>query len=145
MKGVQFARLTCDTPTHTTSRTIATLRITMALLTWADCLIPMTSTADMTATMRTAGRLTIAPVRLSPGCAHPTAWAVPWAAVHNWVGGAVRLAGMRTPNRPNSDTKWPDQPTPTVAAPAAYSSTRSHPMIHAASSPMVARSEEPRV
>src|SRR5256885_15001669 len=36
------------------------------------------------------------------------------------VGGAVRLAGMWTPNSPSRDTKWPDQPTPTVAAPAAY-------------------------
>ncbi len=38
----------------------------------------------------------------------------------------------------SSDTKCPDQPTPTVAAPAAYSSTRSHPMIQAMNSPIVA-------
>ena len=80
----------------------------------------------------------MAPVRFSPVCAQPTAWAVTWAMVHNCVGGAVRLAGICTPNSPSRDTKWPDQPTPTVAAPAAYSSTRSHPMIQAASSPMVA-------
>src|SRR5213082_431400 len=128
----------CDRPTSATSSTMATFRITMRLFTRADSLIPMTSTADISATIKTAGRLTIAPVRLSPGCAHPTAWAATCAVVHSWVGGAVRLAGIRTPNRPSSDTKWPDQPTPTVAAPAAYSSTRSQPMIQAASSPMVA-------
>src|SRR6266498_3115339 len=33
------------------------------------------------------------------------------------------------PKLPSKLTKWPDQPTPTVAAPAAYSSTRSQPMI----------------
>jgi len=110
----------------------------MRVFTRADSFIPMISTADISATMPTAGRLMIAPVRLSPGCAHPTAWAVTCAVVHSCVGGAVRLAGIRTPNRPSRDTKWPDQPTPTVAAPAAYSSTRSQPMIQAASSPMVA-------
>jgi len=110
----------------------------MTLLTRADSLIPITSTADITATMRTAGRLMIAPVGFSPTCVHPTAWAATCPAVHNCVGGAVRLAGIRTSNSPSRDTKWADQPTPTVAAPAAYSSTRSHPMIQAANSPMVA-------
>jgi len=65
----------------------------MALFTRADSLIPITSTADITATMKTAGRLMIAPVRFSPGCAHPAAWAVTCAAVHSCVGGAVRLGG----------------------------------------------------
>src|SRR6266436_7229676 len=125
MKGVQLARLRCDTPMSTTNRTIATLRITMRLLTRADSLIPITSTADISATMNTAGRLMIAPVRFSPAWAHPPAWAAAWAAVHNCVGGAVRLGGIRTPNRPSRDTKWPDQPTPTVAAPAAYSDRKS--------------------
>src|SRR5205823_12880390 len=138
MNGVQLAGRTCGRPTSTTSKTIPTLRTTIRLLTRADSLIPMTSTADISATMPTAGRLMMAPVRLSPGWAQPTAWAVTWAMVHNCVGGAVRLAGIRTPNSPSRDTKWPDQPTPTVAAPAAYSSTRSQPMIQAANSPMVA-------
>ena len=110
----------------------------MILLTRADSRIPITSTADITATMRTAGRLTIAPVAFSPTWAHPAAWAATCPAVHNCVGGAVRIAGICTPNSPSSDTKCPDQPTPTVAAPAAYSSTRSHPMIQAANSPIVA-------
>src|SRR5438876_455125 len=46
MNGVQLTRLTCGRPTSTTSRTIATLRITMALFTRADSLIPTTSTAE---------------------------------------------------------------------------------------------------
>src|ERR1700756_3847783 len=105
MKGVQLAGLTRDRPTNTTSRTIATLRITITLLTRADSLIPITSTADITATMRTAGRLMIAPVGLSPTWVHPAAWAATCAAVHNCVGGAVRLAGIRTSNSPSRDTK----------------------------------------
>src|SRR2546425_7650359 len=47
---------------------------------------------------RTAGRLTIAPVGFSPTWEHPAAWAATCAAVHNCVGGAVRLAGICTPN-----------------------------------------------
>ena len=35
-------------------------------------------------------------------------------------------------------TRWPDQPTATVAAPSAYSRIRSQPMIHAKNSPSVA-------
>src|SRR5947208_15185686 len=89
MNGVQLARLKCDRLTTTTSRTIATLRITMTLLTRADSRIPITSTADITATMRTAGRLMIAPVGFRPTWEHPAAWAAACAAVHNCVGGAV--------------------------------------------------------
>src|SRR2546421_11826941 len=139
MNGVQLARLTCDRLTSTTNRTIATLRITMTLLTRADSRIPITNTADITATMRTAGRLMIAPVGFSPTWEHPAACAATCAAVHNCVGGAVRLAGIWTPKSPTSDTQWADQPTPTVAAPAAHSSTRTHPIIYAANSPVVSQ------
>src|SRR2546429_10015022 len=104
MNGVQLARLKCDRLTSTTSRTIATLRITMTLLTRADSLIPITSTADITATMRTAGRLTIAPVGLSPTWEHPAAWAATCAAVHNCGGGAVTLEGICTPTRTTQAT-----------------------------------------
>src|SRR2546430_16078010 len=97
MNGVQLAGRTCGRATSTTSKTIPTLRMTIRLLTRADSLIPMTSTADISATMPTAGRLTIAPVRLSPGWAQPTAWAVTWAMVHNCVGGAGGPAGGREP------------------------------------------------
>ena len=37
-----------------------------------------------------------------------------------------------------ADTKYPDQPTATVATLSAYSRIRSQPMIHATSSPTVA-------
>src|SRR5215468_413241 len=40
--------------------------------------------------------------------------------------------------RDRAAVREPDQPTATVEAPIAYSSTRSQPMIHAASSPSVA-------
>ncbi len=58
--------------------------------------------------------------------------------MHHWVGELVRVGGKVIPKSLSRLTKWPDQPTPTVAAPAAYSSTRSHPMIQAISSPIVA-------
>src|SRR5437762_12227087 len=81
MNGVQLAGRTCGKPKSTTSKTIPTLRMTISLLTRADSLSPMTNTADISATMPTAGRLTMAPVRFSPGWAQPTAWAVTWAMV----------------------------------------------------------------
>src|SRR3989442_6210585 len=117
MNGVQLAGRTCGKPTSTTSKTMPTLRMTIRLLTRADSLIPMTSTADISATMATAGRLMIAPVMLSPGWAHPTTCAATCVAVHNCVGGAVKLAGMWTPNSPNMDTKCADQPYTTIASP----------------------------
>src|SRR5437879_8776663 len=110
----------------------------MRLLTCADSLMPITGIVDISATTNTAGRLTIAPVRLSPVCAQPARPAWTFAAVHHVVGAAVSPAGSLRPKFPSRLTKWPDQPTPTVAAPAAYSSTRSQPMIHAISSPIVA-------
>src|SRR3989442_13890928 len=61
MNGVQLALRRCDRLTSTTSSTIATLRITMTLLTRADSRIPITNTADITATMRAAGRLMMGP------------------------------------------------------------------------------------
>src|SRR5881397_3197525 len=87
MNGFQFDGVMCDRPTMTTSSTIATLRTTMKLFSRADSRIPITRTVDISATMTTAGRLTIAPVKLSPACAHPGTAIVPtWAAVHHTVG-----------------------------------------------------------
>src|SRR6266404_4487321 len=106
-------------PTATTSRMIVTLRMTI----------------------NTAGRLIHAPVKTSPALVHPATAATTFACVHHWVGEPASWAGNERPKLLSSDTKWPDQPTPTVAAPAAYSSTRSHPMIQATISPMVAYEE----
>src|SRR5882672_6581450 len=125
-------------PTATTRRMIVTLSMTMKLLTVADSLMPMTSTVDMRMTMNTAGRLIHAPVKMSPTFAHPATAAVTFACEHHCVGEPASCAGNVMPKLLSSETKWPDQPTPTVAAPAAYSSTRSHPMIQATISPIVA-------
>jgi hypothetical protein len=114
------------------------LRITIRLFTLADSRMPMTRMVDISATMITAGRLTSAPVMFRPVWAHPATPLATFSAVHQAVGALVRLAGRWIPKLLKRLTRWPDQPTPTVAAPAAYSSTRSHPMIQAISSPMVA-------
>ena len=138
MNGFQLLAVMCDNPTATIKRMIATFRITMKLLTFADSLMPMTRIVDIRTTMNTAGRLIQAPVKFSPACPQPAAPAAACASVHHCVGDAESCAGIVMPKRPSSETRWPDQPTPTVAAPAAYSSTRSQPMIQATSSPMVA-------
>ena len=138
MNGFQLAVLMWPSPTNTMSRMIDTLRMTMKLLTVADSLIPITRMVDISTTTNTAGALMIAPVRLSPVCAHPARPACTLPAVHHAVGALVSVAGRWIPSWPSRLTKWPDQPTPTVAAPAAYSSTRSHPMIQAMNSPIVA-------
>src|SRR5207237_3278559 len=114
------------------------LRITIRLLTLADSLMPITRIVDIRTTMKTAGRLSNAPVKLSPACPHPATACCTCTPVHHCVGDAARCGGIVMPSWPRSDTRWPDQPTPTVAAPAAYSSTRSQPMIQATSSPIVA-------
>ena len=65
----------------------------MKLLTVADSLMPITRMVDISATTKTAGALTRAPVRLSPAWAHPATASRTSAAVHHWVGALVRLAG----------------------------------------------------
>src|SRR2546422_9648752 len=128
----------CPRPTATIRRMIVTLRITMMLLTLADSLMPITRIVDIRTTMKTAGRLSHAPVKLSPLCAHPATACCTWRRVHHCVGDAARCGEIVMPKLLSSETKWPDQPTPTVAAPAAYSRTKSQPMIQATISPMVA-------
>src|SRR6476646_6335765 len=138
MKGCQLAVFTYLSPTPTIRSTMSTLTITMTLLTEADSLMPITRMVDMRATMNTAGTLSSAPVKLRPSWAHPATARLTSPTVHQRVGDWVRWAGSVTPNNLNRSTRCPDQPTPTVAAPAAYSSTRSQPMIQATNSPMVA-------
>src|SRR5689334_12284195 len=110
---------------------IATLVTTMKLLTDADSLMPITRIVVQMAMMNSAGRLMSAPVRLRPVCAQPAICAVTFAAVHHTVGDVDKLGGRSMPTSPSRDTRWPDHPTATVEAPAAYSSTRSHPITHA--------------
>jgi hypothetical protein len=83
----------------------------------ADCLIPITSSADTSSTMTAAGRLK------RPGPA---------------PGGAASAAGIVMPRSRAKLTKYPDQPTATVETLSAYSRIRSQPMIQAKSSPTVA-------
>src|ERR1043166_2641596 len=93
MKGFQFDGLRCESPTAMITRTMVTLRSTITLLTPADSLIPITRMVDISATMKTAGRLISAPVRLSPEWTQPATalWTCP--VVHQTVGDLVSRAG----------------------------------------------------
>ncbi len=109
-------------------------RMTMTLLTRADSRMPMTRTPVAKRAMKIAGRLTLA-LKRSPVCGHPFAT----STVSQRRDVAVVSAGGKWMPKPRKRlTKYPDQPTDTVDAPIAYSSTRSHPMIQATSSPIVA-------
>ena len=112
--------------------------ITMKLLNPADSRIPMTRIVVIARMMHTAGRFTIAPVACQPATPHPATACCTWVAVQNTNGGLVSLGGISIPKRLTKLTNVADQPTPTVAAPMAYSRIRSHPMIQATSSPSVA-------
>src|ERR1700704_4268252 len=138
MSGFQLSGFTYWRPKMITASTIVIFVITMTLLTVADSLIPTTSTYDITPTMKIAGRLTYAPVGNQPACTHPVTLAANSPAVQKSNGACVSLAGTWMPRKSSRLRKCPDHPTPTVAAPMAYSSTRSHPMIQATNSPIVA-------
>jgi hypothetical protein len=53
-------------------------------------------------------------------------------------GGCDHSNGIRIPNQSSTRFKYSLQAIATVAAPTAYSRQRSHPMIHATNSPIVA-------
>src|SRR5260370_34752163 len=53
-------------------------------------------------------------------------------------GACVHAGGRWIPKPRRRIARYPDHPDATVAAPTAYSSTRSQPMIHATSSPILA-------
>ena len=123
MIGVWLAGLMNPHPIPITISTILTLMITIRPLTYADSFVPRMSSAVRMSRMKTAGMLMIpcAPVSCATSngeCAH-------------WY-------GMRRPNHSSTRLKYSLQAIATVAAPTAYSSTRSQPMIHATSSPIVA-------
>src|SRR5262249_8642035 len=126
MKGCQFAELTYAAPPRITITTTATLMITIAVLTLADSLIPMTIRIVTATVISTAGRL------MNDSGLQPAAG----ITVH---GAAPTDAGMVMPRKSwRKLERWPDQPTATVAAPSAYSRIRSHPITHAKNSPSVA-------
>src|SRR5581483_11124343 len=111
--GVRLARFTYAAPATTNTTSTATLMTTRTVFVFADSLMPTTSSAETSRTMTAAGALKPA--------ADPPAPACRWRPASR-----ARL------------TKYPDQPTATVDALSAYSRIRSHPMIHAKSSPAVA-------
>jgi hypothetical protein len=88
--------------------------------------MPRISSSETATMIRIAGRLT-RPVTVAPS-----------ASVTLSNGETTSRAGRLSPQSCSSDTTYRDQLTDTVAAPTAYSSTRSQPMIHATISPMVA-------
>src|SRR5688572_28907028 len=109
-------------PTKITARTIDTLRTTIRLLTHADSEMPRISRPDRIARMTTAGMFMI-PV-------------TPSADVSN--GEWYHWYGISIPTNISTRMAYSLQAIATVAAPTAYSSTRSQSMTHATSSPIVA-------
>src|SRR5918996_2948112 len=102
-----------------TISTTATFTITIAVLTLADSLMPITMSTVTAMVMNTAGRL------ITASGLQPEAL----TSVH---GADATDAGMSMPAKSwKKLTRCPDHPTATVAAPSAYSRMRSHPMTHA--------------
>ncbi len=96
-----------------TSSTTATLMLVITRLVLADSLVPATSRAVSTATIRIEPQSTVSdPI---------------WNVVDN-----------APPNWSNRLPRYADQPFDTTAAPSASSSIRSQPMIQATNSPRVA-------
>src|SRR3954468_4048046 len=115
MNGVRFARFTYDAPATTNTTSTTDLIATSNVFVSADCLMPITSSEATTRTMSAAGRLN-----------RPSG------------GGLISDGGMTIPKSRAKLTKYPDQPTATVATLNAYSRIRSQPMIQATNSPIVA-------
>src|ERR1044071_9479502 len=108
-------------PTAMTASTIETLRMTMMPLTNADSRVPRMSSSVSTMRMNTAGMFMI-----------------PWTPSPDSNGEWRHWYGMPNPMTSRILLKYSLHAIATVAAPTAYSSTRSQPMIHATSSPIVA-------
>src|SRR4051812_23639025 len=128
MYGVWLAGSMKLQPSTMISTTIATLVITIRLLTNADSFMPRTSNRLSISTMNSAGTF------MMPWTAAPLASVIDsngeW---HHWYG-MVWLPGRYS----SSLLRYSLHAIATVAAPMPYSSTRSQPMIHAISSPIVA-------
>src|SRR5262245_16837391 len=120
----------------------ASLRRTIALLKVADSRIPMIKRTVTAKTTKTAGRLTHAPVATHPvACAAADAAAgahSSTARVAKEYGACESSMGKTTPKSFRKLTAYPDQPTATADDAKRYSRIKSHPMIQARSSPMVA-------
>jgi len=110
-------------PIAITISTMLTLMMTMMLLTTADSWVPRIKSAV------SANRIAIAGMLMMPCTPVPCI-----ASSGEWD----HSYGMRIPNHSSTRLKYSLHAIATVAAPTAYSSTRSQPMIHAISSPIVA-------
>src|SRR5215469_16562948 len=128
INGCQLATMCDQCPNAKTpanpikNRTIATLIITAALVKLADSRTPITRTAVITTIAESAKTSTCA-LSVCPNN-------VRWSA-------GVGSNGSFVPKKPSRLLTNPLQPTATVAAPKAYSSTSAQPMIQATISPMV--------
>src|SRR5437667_2527520 len=106
MNGCQFALLMNAAPPTITVITTPTLTITIAVLTLADSLMPMTIRIVTATVITTAGRLMIAS-GLQP------------AVLIRVHGDAAKAAGIEMPKKScRKLVRWPDQPTATVEAPS---------------------------
>src|SRR6476469_207433 len=126
MNGCHSDGTTKNEPITMMASTTPTLMATITPLTRDDSRMPITRSVVAASDTRMAGTLTSA-VTVEPS-----------ARVMTVPGAATNRAGSGIPMSWNSDTTYADQPTATVAAPSAYSRTRSQPIIHATSSPSVA-------
>ncbi len=123
MYGVWFAGLMNPQPIAITISTIVTLVMTMMPLTNADSCVPRMSSSVRTSRIPTAGTFMM-PCSCVPGITSS--------------GECDHTNGTCMPTKSSTLLKYSLHAIATVAAPTAYSSTRSQPMIHAMNSPIVA-------
>src|SRR5688572_18608326 len=102
----------------------ATFKTTITELNLADSLTPITRTIESNTTTKTAGRF------MTPRTIEPS------ASFTCSNGDANKVGGRAIPKSLSMDCSVADHPTDTVAAPTAYSNTRTQPMIQARSSHM---------
>src|SRR5688572_1107209 len=121
MYGVWFAGLMNPQPITMTMMTMATFVTTITALTVADSSVPRISSNESNRRMTTAG---IFMMPVTPSIVSNGEW-------RHWY-------GMLSPTNSRTLLKYSLHAIATVAAPTAYSSTRSHPMIQATNSPIVA-------
>src|SRR3954453_12702722 len=124
--GCQLSARTNQIPPAITTAITPTLTATMIVFVVVDSRTPTSNSSVTAHVISTAGRLKTAVTE------------PPFASITCVPGAALTAAGNCSPSCPRRLDRCPDQLTATVAAPSAYSSTRSHPIIQATSSPSVA-------
>src|ERR1035438_8459039 len=148
MNGCQLAEWMALAAPAMNSSTTATFTMTMMLLKLADSLMPTTSSVVTTKMMIIAGKLKMAVTCDRAVGSVPSAWICSARPVPNAVQpafifspeasatgrsinsvprAAASWGGTTIPKSRRKDTTYPDQPTATVMAPTAYSSSMLHP------------------